>query len=454
METTIDDMIGASPAIKAIRAELEYAARSDAKVLLTGESGVGKDLAAQLIHRRSARSHMAFIAINCVGVPDSLLEPELFGHVRGSFTGAYRDRCGLLEGAHKGTVFLDEVCEMSPRMQALLLRFMETGEIQRVGSDRVQARVDARVVAATNRDPAALVASKVFREDLYYRLNVIEITIPSLRARVEDIPVLLEHFLRRFAEARGIAPPAVAADAMKALVDFEWPGNVRQLKNVAERLIVRAQRAIITLADLPPEVTGRLRPSPVVPGSEERPAIEAVFDRMVKHRESFWSAVYPAFMIRDITRNDLRFIVRRGLQETSGSYKLLVELLNMKPTDYKRFLNFLRKHECHVPFERFRSARLRPRAVPDGELTPAPPADATTPAPEEAICLPKDAPPALEEVIRLPKEAPPALEEAIRLPKEASPASEDVIRLPKDLRSIGADRRWPDARRVGAASGT
>ena len=297
METTIDDVIGASPAIKAIRAELEYAARSDAKVLLTGESGVGKDLAAQLIHRRSARSHMAFIAINCVGVPDSLLEPELFGHVRGSFTGAYRDRSGLLEGANKGTVFLDEVCEMSPRMQALLLRFMETGEIQRVGSDRVQARVDARVVAATNRDPAALVASKVFREDLYYRLNVIEITIPPLRARVEDIPVLLEHFLRRYAEARGIAPPAVAADAMKALVDFEWPGNVRQLKNVAERLIVRAQRAIITLADLPPEVTGRLRPSPVVPGSEERPAIEAVFDRMVKHRESFWSAVYPAFMI-------------------------------------------------------------------------------------------------------------------------------------------------------------
>src|SRR5207247_2401099 len=161
-----------------------------------------------------------FIAINCVGVPDSLLEPELFGHVRGSFTGAYRDRTGLLEGAHKGTVFLDEVCEMSPRMQALLLRFMETGEIQRVGSDRVQA-----------------------------------------------------------------------------LVDFEWPGNVRQLKNVAERLIVRAQRTIITLADLPQEVTGRLRPSPVVLGSEERPAIEAVFDRMVKHRESFWSAVYPAFMI-------------------------------------------------------------------------------------------------------------------------------------------------------------
>jgi len=373
VETTLDDMIGTSPAIKAIRTELESAARSDAKVLLTGESGVGKDLAAGLIHQRSARSHMPFVAINCVGVPDSLLEPELFGHVRGSFTGAYRDRCGLLEGANRGTVFLDEVCEMSPRMQALLLRFMETGEIQRVGSDRVQARVDARVLAATNRDPAGLVASKTFREDLYYRLNVIEIMIPPLRARVEDIPVLFAHFLQRYAEARGIAPPGIAADAMRALVDFEWPGNIRQLKNVAERLIVRAQRSIITLADLPPEVAGRLRPPPPAPASEEHPAIEAVFDRMVKQRESFWSAVYPAFMIRDLTRNDLRFIVRRGLQETAGSYKMLVELLNMKPTDYKRFLNFLRKHECHVPFERFRSARIRPRAMPEEFSAPPPP---------------------------------------------------------------------------------
>src|SRR3989442_1990343 len=242
VDLTIDNMIGTSAEMSAIRSEVESAARSDAKVLLTGESGVGKDIAARVIHQRSARSHMPFVTINCVSVPDSLLEPELFGHVRGSFTGAYRDRCGLLEGANKGTVFLDEVCEMSPRMQALLLRFMETGEIQRVGSDRVQARVDARVVAATNRDPAELVASKTFREDLYYRLNVIEIMIPPLRARVEDIPVLFAHFLRRYAEARGIAPPGIAADAMRALVDFEWPGNIRQLKNVAERLIVRAQR--------------------------------------------------------------------------------------------------------------------------------------------------------------------------------------------------------------------
>src|SRR6267143_3482167 len=199
---TTDSLIGTSPAIMGLRSEVESAARSDAKVLLTGESGVGKDIVARVIHQQSARRYMPLVTINCVSVPDSLLEPELFGHVRGSFTGAYRDRPGLLEVANKGTVFLDEVCEMSPRMQALLLRFMETGEIQRVGSDRVQARVDARVVAATNRDPAGLVASKAFREDLYYRLNVIEIKIPPLRSRREDIPVLFEHFLRQYSERR------------------------------------------------------------------------------------------------------------------------------------------------------------------------------------------------------------------------------------------------------------
>ena len=361
MELTIDNLIGVSPAMRAIRAEVEWAARSDAKVLLTGESGVGKDIAARVIHQRSARRHMPLVTINCVSVPDSLLEPELFGHVRGSFTGAYRDRVGLLETAHKGTVFLDEVCEMTSRMQALLLRFMETGEIQRVGSDKVQARIDTRVIAATNRDPQELVASKTFREDLYYRLNVIDIRIPPLRARREDIPVLFEHFLRRYSERRGITAPSIAPEALDAIVDYDWPGNVRQLKNIAERLIVRTQHALITLGDLPPEVSGRARAAAVAAAVApvERAPIEMVFDRMVKHRESFWSAVYPAFMTRDLTRNDLRFIVRRGLQETSGSYKMLVELLNMKPTDYKRFLNFLRKHECHVPFARFRSIQDR-----------------------------------------------------------------------------------------------
>jgi transcriptional regulator with PAS, ATPase and Fis domain len=364
--------------MRAIKAEVEWAARSDAKVLLTGESGVGKDIAARVIHQRGARRHMPLVTINCVSVPDSLLEAELFGHVRGSFTGAYRDRIGLLEMAHNGTVFLDEVCEMSPRMQALLLRFMETGEIQRVGSDRVQSRVDARVLAATNRDPRGLVASKTFREDLYYRLNVIEIVIPPLRSRREDIPALFEHFLRLYATRHRKAAPTIAADALNAMIEFEWPGNVRQLKNVAERLIIRTPQSVITLADVSREIVGRPRPDAVtVPPT--RPPIEAVFDRIVEKRESFWSAVYPAFMTRDLTRNDLRFIVRRGLQETSGNYKMLVELLNMEPTDYKRFLNFLRKHQCHLPLEHFRSARIPTHAMPHERIAPVHRSHRTTP---------------------------------------------------------------------------
>ncbi len=342
---TSENMVGASRAIELIRSEVDCAARSDAKVLLTGESGVGKDIAARVIHQKSARSHRPFVTINCVSVPDTLLEPELFGHGRGSFTGAYRDRIGLLEAANGGTIFLDEVCEMSPRMQALLLRFLESGEIQRVGSDRTQCRVDARVLAATNRDPVELVASKTFREDLYYRLNVIEIRIPPLRTRREDIPLLFEHFLRRCSDACGSPTPTIAPDAMKALMTFEWPGNIRQLKNVAERVIARAPGPVIVAADLPPEVAGSQPPAAVMAPRPERAPIEDAFDRMVRHRESFWSVVYPAFMTRDMTRADLRFIVGRGLQETAGSYKMLVELLNMKPTDYKRFLNFLRKHE-------------------------------------------------------------------------------------------------------------
>jgi DNA-binding NtrC family response regulator len=367
---TDDTLIGESRAISAIRVEMEQAALSDAKVLLTGESGVGKDIVARLIHQRGLRRDMPMVAINCVGVPDSLLEAELFGHVRGSFTGAYRDRVGLLELANRGTVFLDEVCEMTPRMQALLLRFLESGEIQRVGADHVQARLNVRVIAATNRDPIGLVTAKEFREDLYYRLNVIELKIPPLRERREDIPLLLDHFLSRYAVRHGVARPSLAPEAMKHLVDYAWPGNIRQLKNVAERVIVRAQTSIITSKDLPADVFGRTAAATTAAVTEsDNSTAEALYEGMVKGGESFWAAVYPAFMTRDLTREDLRYIVARGLRETSGSYKILVELLNMMPSDYKRFLNFLRKHECQVPFERFRSARTSHRSMPASDLS-------------------------------------------------------------------------------------
>jgi transcriptional regulator with PAS, ATPase and Fis domain len=351
------DLVGIGTAIRAVDAEIEYAARSDAKVLITGESGVGKEVIARLIHQRSRRAHTPLVTINCAGIPDSLLESALFGHVRGSFTGAFRDRMGLLEVAHGGTMFLDEVAEMSLRMQALLLRFLENGEIQRVGSDRSQTRVNVRIIAATNRNPLERIASKDFREDLYYRLNVIHITIPPLRARREDIAVFLRYFLRSYAERHGIPTPELAPDLLDHLVAYDWPGNVRELKNVTERLIVRAHEGILTLADLPAEVRDWGHPAQAAAPAAQVSAADTLFERMVTRRESFWSVVYPAFMTRDLTRSDLRTILQKGLEQTGGSYKVLVGLFNMDPTEYKRFLNFLRKHDCHVPFQRFRTAR-------------------------------------------------------------------------------------------------
>jgi transcriptional regulator with PAS, ATPase and Fis domain len=362
VKETGESLVGIGTAIRAIEAEIEYAARSDAKVLITGESGVGKEVIARLVHQRSRRAHTPLVTINCAGIPDTLLESALFGHVKGSFTGAYRDRLGLLEMAHQGTIFLDEIGEMSLRMQALLLRFLENGEIQRVGADRVQSRVDVRVIAATNRNLLDRIASKDFREDLYYRLNVIYITIPPLRARREDIPVFLEYFLRSYAERHGVRPPELAPDALAHLIAYDWPGNVRELKNVAERLIVRSRTGLVTMTDLPSEIQQWGRPSPTAAAVTGTSVADDLYERLVTDRESFWSVIYPAFMSRDLTRADLRAVLRRGLQQTGGNYKVLVQLFNMPATDYKRFLNFLRKHECHVPFQRFRTARPAPGA--------------------------------------------------------------------------------------------
>ena len=350
-------LVGTSPSILTLQEEIFYAARCDAKVLITGESGAGKEIVARLIHAGSPRSRSALVTVNCAALSETLLETELFGHVRGSFTGAYRDRLGAFEQANRGTVFMDEIGETSPRMQGLLLRFMETGEIQRVGSDQVQTRVDVRVIAATNRVLVESVANKTFREDLYYRLNVIHIRVPPLRDRVEDIPVLLRFFLDQFAKQYQVESPALSVEALQTLSEHPWPGNVRELKNVVERLVVRAKNGEIGRDDLPLEVLRSapvVQPVPATPAT--RPASDMLFERMVNGGESFWSCVYAPFMARDLTRDDLRTIVRKGLERTSGNYKVMVELFNMPADDYKRFLGFLRKYQCHMPFQQFRNA--------------------------------------------------------------------------------------------------
>jgi two-component system response regulator AtoC len=357
---SLPQLVGSSAAIRDVEQEIVCASRSDAKVLITGESGVGKEIVAQLIHQRSRRAQSPLVTMNCAGVPDSLLESELFGHVRGSFTDAYRDKKGLLDQSNGGTVFMDEVGEMSLRMQALLLRFLENGEIQRVGSTRINSVVDVRVIAATNRNLVAGIADKSFREDLYYRLNVIHVFIPPLRDRRDDVGPLLTHFFRAYSSRHRTEPPVISDETLERLKAYHWPGNVRELKNLAERLVVRARAGVVTPADLPREISGVLgEPAAGSATPALKPRAHLLFERMSVGGESFWSVVYEPFMSRDLTREDLRSIISRGLERTGGSYKALVRSFNLEPEDYKRFLNFLRKYECHMPFQRFRSMRVR-----------------------------------------------------------------------------------------------
>ena len=356
-------ILGNCAVIQKLKEDISYAARADAKVLITGESGAGKELVAREIHASSMRQSGPFMAINCAGIPETLLESELFGYVRGSFTGAYRDRAGLLEAGHRGTVFLDEVGEMTLRMQGLLLRFLETGEIQRIGADRAIQRLDVRILAATNRPLAEEVEEKRFRSDLFYRLNVINLCVPPLRDRRDDIPLLLAHFMEAHSRRYGNAAPEVTPEAMELLTVYQWPGNVRELKNVVERLFVRRHR-VVTPEVLPEEIASAQRETIVVePVNATRvSARESIMGQLLQGRESFWSAVYDPFMARDLTREDLRAIVRAGLEQTRGSYTALTQLFNMDPSDYKRFLNFLRKHQCHMPFHGFRMAPVAARA--------------------------------------------------------------------------------------------
>ena len=353
-----ESLIGTSPATQYLEQELNDAARSDAKVLLTGESGVGKEVVARLIHQKSCRRQVKLVALNCAAVPDSLLESELFGHVRGSFTGAYRDKPGLLELANSGTIFLDEIGETSLRMQALMLRFLENGEIWRIGADRLQTRTDVRVIAATNRDLQDRIAQRAFRADLYYRLHVLHIKIPPLRERREDIPQFLDHFFRAYANQHLTPVPELTASARAALTAYDWPGNVRELKNLVERLVVRRRSGPIHEPDLPPEVLGLGHRRRVATTAGEaapvRSRADELYDKMVVDGEPFWSAVHPLFTARDMTRDDMRAIVSKGLTQTRGSYRLVLRLFNMPAEDYKAFLNFLRKHQCHMPFFKFR----------------------------------------------------------------------------------------------------
>jgi two-component system NtrC family response regulator len=345
-------LIGNSHATRALYDEIDLAARSDARVLITGETGVGKDLIARLIHQRSARRIAPLATVNCAGLTDTLIESELFGHARGSFTDAYRDKPGILESAPNGTVFLDEVGEMSPRMQGSLLRFLETGEIQRVGATSTIVRANVRIIAATNRDLHAAVASGTFRQDLFYRLDVIHIIVPPLRERPEDIPALLEHFLKYYAAHHHTSPRAWSPEAIDLLSAYDWPGNVRQLRNIVERIVLKSAGPRVEIDDVRREL--RTGTTAATRDAADGSTVRELLQRLLESGESFWPVVYQPFMSRDLLRADLKAILTEGLERTGGNYRLVVRLFNMPDADYKRFLGFLRTYGCHLPYRTFR----------------------------------------------------------------------------------------------------
>ena len=243
------EIVGSSKAITQVIERLERVAPTSARVLVTGENGTGKELVARAIHALSPRATRAFVEVNCAAIPSELIESELFGHVKGSFTGAFADRAGKFELADGGTLFLDEIGDMSLAAQAKVLRALEDGVVSRVGSEQGVA-VDVRVIAATNKDLVAEIAAGRFREDLLYRLNVVPIEVPPLRARRGDIPQLLEHFARQLTRPAGLQPKPFETDALAGLAAHDWPGNIRELRNAVERLLILAPGATITAVDV------------------------------------------------------------------------------------------------------------------------------------------------------------------------------------------------------------
>ena len=320
----IDGMIGRTPVMEQLVELLRTVAATASTVLITGETGTGKELVARAIHDASPRRSQRFVAINCGAIPETLLEAELFGHVRGAFTGAIANRQGRIEQANRGTLFLDEVGTMTATLQAKLLRVLQAREFERVG-DSQTVRVDVRVIAATNSDLKRMVEEGQFREDLFYRLNVIPVRVPALRERRPDIPLLAQFFLDRL--AKEATPPrgrvTLGQDAQQALMAFEWPGNVRQLENVMERTFALSPgKAQISVSDLPDEFH-HVR-APVNPDTYVLPDSGVELERLVGDFE--------------------RMLIQTALERTGGNKRQAAELLHVKRTTLVEKLKRLERH--------------------------------------------------------------------------------------------------------------
>ncbi|MBO4620818.1 MAG: sigma-54-dependent Fis family transcriptional regulator [Victivallales bacterium] len=313
-------IIGSSPAMKAVLEEAHQVADARSTVLITGESGTGKELFAHAIHAWSPRAAKPFVAVHCAALNENLLESELFGHEKGAYTGANERFIGRFERADHGTLFLDEIGEISLATQVKLLRVLETRNLERVGGSTT-IPVDVRLIAATNRDLPAMVREGTFREDLYYRLNVVNLRLPPLREHREDIPLLLEHFLKQAATDNGKAVTGIAADAMAVLNSYDWPGNIRELRNCVERMVVLARGTLLTVSDIPREIVDALA------GDAEGTSASAPAS----------SATIASAPVLDIHENE-RTAIRQALEQARGNRTRAAEILGISRRTLQRKL--------------------------------------------------------------------------------------------------------------------
>ncbi len=337
-------IIGRSEGMQAVFKIIGQLAGSDATALITGESGTGKELVARAIYHHSQRNARTFLAINCAAIPENLLESELFGHEKGAFTGATAQRIGKFEQCNHGTVFLDEIGDMTPSTQAKILRVLQSGEFERVGGNQ-SIKVDVRVIAATHKPLEQAVAAREFREDLFYRLNVVRIHIPPLRSRPGDIPLLVNYFLKKFAQGRDAAPKSIVPAAVELLERFHWPGNVRELENAVERATIMAKGNVILPGDLPAEISSAAPPGPEQPGKAPAAAAASptagggMMDWASVGRTLFqWARQEGGVKVLPAVEREL---IIQALLETKGNQVQAARLLGVtRATLRKRILKF------------------------------------------------------------------------------------------------------------------
>lgn len=312
------ELIGSSKAMAKVYSLIEKVAQTDANVLITGESGTGKEVVAREIHARGRAQGGQFVAVNCAAMPEELIESEMFGHEKGAFTGAASQRIGKFEAANKGTLFLDEIGDMSPSTQAKLLRVLEEKKFQRLGSNELRSS-DARIVSATNKELEEQVRQNKFREDLFYRLCVVTVSLPALRERRSDIPALAHFFCQRYASAYKGHPIAISGEAIKAMLEYNWPGNVRQLRNYIERAVVLAEREEITLEEFPRDMSSRKEQAPSGPDSE---VIAVSADVSFKDAKKEFERKYVERILNQCSGNITRAAALLGMHRQSLQHKI------------------------------------------------------------------------------------------------------------------------------------